>query len=64
MADSKPTRTHRDVQAHRHAEITEALWRIGIGIEAANRALERIDAALQLLVRSWQAAQPISGRYP
>jgi hypothetical protein len=61
------------VAAHRHAEIVEALWRIGTGIEALNRTQEqisrqladvvaRVESALQYVVRAWQATQPAKPR--
>ena len=72
-ADPHQDQHREDLATQRHNEIIEQLHRINIGLEALNRTLEQVsrqladvvartEAALQYVLRAWQATQPAKPR--
>jgi hypothetical protein len=75
MPAQQPTSDPATIEARRHAELIESLWRISTGIEAlyqlqdrqlrAVTSLEaRIEAALRYFIEALQAVWPQRRRAP
>ena len=69
MATENPTGNRARLEAHRHAELVESLWRVSTGIEAlyqqgerrlkATTALEaKVESALRYFIEAWQSVRP------